>query len=235
MLVSFQENITNVNNLKQIELDKVLNEISTGLYKNSIEELRKIGNKKKENEYKKKNLPYFVPSIFKSEQRKIIDFDSTELILFDIDELQLRESMTNLMSLKEQLKEDNSVYVMFVSPSGKGLKILFKLNKPICDPEYFSKVYTYYGKDFKKKYNVSIDPSCKDVSRACFVSYDPELYLNDNSISLNADLIFKEKCNLMLNYSNEKVEVVTDNDSKFNGIVNWCENKKGLKYIKKLH
>ena len=66
-----------------------------------------------------KKSPLLCSIYIQTEQRKNYDFDSTETTLFDIDELQLRESMTNLMSLKEQLKRIMSVYVMFVSPSVK--------------------------------------------------------------------------------------------------------------------
>ncbi|MBK8551074.1 MAG: hypothetical protein IPL53_08480 [Ignavibacteria bacterium] len=34
------------------------------------------------------------------------------------------------------MKNCNSVYTIFISPSGKGLKVMFKLDKPITDSEH---------------------------------------------------------------------------------------------------
>jgi len=229
MLVSFQDNITKISNLRKVELNKVLNDIRSGTYKNHIFKLREIGDKKKRNDYKKKNLPYFVPAIFKTGTRKIMDLEFTELIIFDIDEIQLTESGISLQSLIEQLTKDNTVFSLFTSPSGKGLKVLFKLNKQIIDSEHFNNLYIHFGNKFKSKYKVAIDPSCKDVSRACFLSYDPKLYLNENAVPISTDIKIKEIYNVNNKYYKEE-EILSDNESKFKGIVNWIENKKGLVY-----
>jgi len=49
-----------------------------------------------------------------------------------------------------------------------------------ADPErhklYFKAITNY----FQKEYNIKLDPSGKDVSRACYLSYDPDLFLNEN-------------------------------------------------------
>ena len=42
---------------------------------------------------------------------------------------------------------------------------------------YFSSISGY----FKKKYDVEIDRSGSDITRLCFTSWDPDLFLNENS------------------------------------------------------
>ncbi len=60
---------------------------------------------------------------------------------------------------------------MFLSPSGNGLKLLFKI-----DPELHLASFKGIEKYLKETYDLSADPSGKDVSRACFISYDPDLH-----------------------------------------------------------
>ncbi|MDQ3020097.1 MAG: hypothetical protein M3R36_05960 [Bacteroidota bacterium] len=230
MLVSFQDRIINTENLRQNELDEILNNIRTGKYKTDIERLRKIRDKEKVNEFKRTNLPYFVPATFKTGKRKIIDFDSTALVLFDIDEKQFENSEICLDTLRELLKIDETVYSFFISPSGKGLKVLYKLDKIITGAELFSKLYMHYGNWFKEKYKISIDTSCKDVSRACFLSYDSQLFLNENAVHLSTKIKLPDTYSLNGHSNHYHGYIESDNATLLNGIISWFENKKSLRY-----
>ena len=44
--------------------------------------------------------------------------------------------------------------------------------------------YRAVEKHVRELTGVQIDESCKDVARLCFMSYDPELYVNENAIEL---------------------------------------------------
>ncbi|MEO8211254.1 MAG: hypothetical protein ABI840_11905 [bacterium] len=96
MLVSYQDNIVKTKDLQSIPLENILSDIFTGKYKNKIEELRSIGDKKVINKYKKNNLPYFVPAKFKNGISKVIDFDYTGLMLFYIDGKHFNKLKKNL-------------------------------------------------------------------------------------------------------------------------------------------
>ncbi|WP_323789945.1 BT4734/BF3469 family protein, partial [Psychroserpens sp.] len=68
----------------------------------------------------------------------------------------------------------------FASPSGHGLKAIFKsCNNPEMHPAYFK----YYESEFKNKLGVAVDKSGKDIPRACFVSHDPNVfYMNSKFV-----------------------------------------------------
>lgn len=69
------------------------------------------------------------------------------------------------------------MYACWVSPSGDGLKALVKIKFHERHRDQFRGLTTY----FQKQYNLDVDPSGINESRACFESYDPELVLNENS------------------------------------------------------
>lgn len=66
------------------------------------------------------------------------------------------------------------VWAIFRSPTGTGLKVLFRI-PPNAEShrDSFSAVQKYV-RDFA---GCEIDEACSDVTRLCFVSYDPELWL----------------------------------------------------------
>ena len=51
----------------------------------------------------------------------------------------------NLNDRRKKLIDDNRVNFLFTSPSGDGLKVGYKLDKPITDFETFSAIYKYYA------------------------------------------------------------------------------------------
>src|SRR5690606_37925744 len=65
----------------------------------------------------------------------------------------------------------------FRSPSGNGLKIMVQVATDAAKHEQaFKQVAAWY----EAQLQVQIDRSGKDVSRLCFYSSDPDLYINTN-------------------------------------------------------
>ena len=79
--------------------------------------------------------------------------------------------------LIERLKEDPHVQVVFVSPSGWGLKVLVSIQP---DPANHLRSYYAVERYFKETYVRTIDEQCKDVSRLCFSSSDPRLFIRQD-------------------------------------------------------
>lgn len=78
---------------------------------------------------------------------------------------------------KERFAADPHVIAVFVSPTETGLKAIFR-----CDPERphkesFESLEHYVIKHF----GIPPDEKCKDASRLCFVSHDPELFEADEA------------------------------------------------------
>lgn len=94
------------------------------------------------------------------------------LICADIDKLGDQVS-----AYKEHFAADPHVIAVFVSPTGTGLKAIFR-----CDPERphkesFESLEHYVIEHF----GVTPDEKCKDCSRLCFVSHDPEMAEHENA------------------------------------------------------
>ncbi len=76
---------------------------------------------------------------------------------------------------KAALTEDPHVLAVFVSPSGDGLKAIVRV--AANDTDTHRRCFFAAEQYFRDKYHLEADPHCKDVSRACFVSYDPALVI----------------------------------------------------------
>jgi hypothetical protein len=94
--------------------------------------------------------------------------ESSGLMTIDIDKVDTEAT-------KHKFINEPWLFSMFTSPSGKGVKLLVRIPQVKNDKEYKE----YYSA-FEAKYN-EVDSSGKDISRACFFSYDPEIYINKDA------------------------------------------------------
>ena len=65
--------------------------------------------------------------------------------------------------------------LMFVSPSGDGIKWIIPIDITIATQSTFFKAVANY---IKKTYGLEVDQSGKDVSRACFLPHDAVPFIN---------------------------------------------------------
>jgi hypothetical protein len=80
-----------------------------------------------------------------------------------------------LLQDKETLSKNKYVFSVFISPSGNGLKVLVKIP---ADAENHTNYFNSLEKYFNSEY---FDKTSKNISRVCYESYDPLIYVNDNS------------------------------------------------------
>ncbi len=118
----------------------------------------------------KKTLPGVTFSArFHGQRGKDAPATRSGLICADLDKLG-----EDLAHVRAAIQADPRTLALFVSPGGNGLKAVFRcdLSRPHY-PDTFhaarAHVLALTGRE--------IDPKCKDVSRLCFVSHDPEAYL----------------------------------------------------------
>lgn len=81
----------------------------------------------------------------------------------------------DLIEDKESLSKDIYVFSVFVSPSGNGLKVIVKIPS---DAENHTSYFNSLEKHFNSPY---FDKTSKNISRVCYESYDPLLFINENS------------------------------------------------------
>ncbi|WP_114749630.1 CRISPR-associated primase-polymerase type B [Pleomorphovibrio marinus] len=133
----------------------------------------------------KTQLPYIVCAQFHPKVRRKENFLFTERFLVDIDHLS--EHDVDMDTLRATLIRDPRLELLFVSPSGDGLKLMFRLSEQITDPSYYVTFYKAFCLALNKKYQLgaALDHKTHDVSRCCFVSFDPDAYYNPDSQPVN--------------------------------------------------
>jgi hypothetical protein len=132
------------------------------------------------NRYKelKKKLPYVVAGNFQPNYRKLSNFVSTRYAILDLDHLEGEE---HIRSIKARCTAETGVKCAFTSPGGNGLKLVMELEAPCTDAQRFSVFYKLFAIDMMRRWSLEkwMDTKTNDVSRACFISYDPELIWNE--------------------------------------------------------
>lgn len=92
----------------------------------------------------------------------------------------------DVQKLKDTVFADDFCFACFISPSGTGVKAVYKIvhdNNPESLKRRISSLFE------RLRYNSKIDIANKefildkaiDISRLCFTSYDPHIYVNENS------------------------------------------------------
>ena len=136
----------------------------------------------------KRKLPYLVCGMFNPPYRRTENFAYTEYFIIDIDHLS--EKGLSLADTRKRIKKDTRTVLSFVSPGEDGLKVLFKLKERCYDSGLYSLFYKSFLAIFSEQYALQqvVDIRTSDVTRACFVSIDPNAYYNPNAdaIDLNA-------------------------------------------------
>ena len=137
--------------------------------------LRQITDAQQARDFKAANFDYCTFSgIFNKRSDKELKQHSG-LLCLDFDHLK------NLEEVRQQLLNDDyfETQLLFVSPSGNGLKWIIEIDlSQTTHADYFRAVANY----LKQTYNVDVDKSGKDISRACFLPYDPDCYINPKNL-----------------------------------------------------
>lgn len=168
--VSFYKYATDADSKKVVTVEKVLDWIEDGHYENKIKKLRSIKGKDRQKEYKKTNMPGVTFS-GKFRQRKKDNLEKhSGLLSLDFDDVAEPEK------IKKQIANDPHVAAAFISPRGKGLKVLIPINGA-----GHQKSFKAVAKYFSEKHDLKVDEACKDVSRLCFFGADKNIYRNENA------------------------------------------------------
>jgi VirE N-terminal domain len=117
----------------------------------------------------KQELPGFLPSgtFSKRESGSLVEYSG--VLCADLDSLGDR-----LPGIREVLKTVPFVRAIALSPSGDGLKVFFNVfNDPLRHEDSFRSIQ----ENVREAFGVEIDQKCKDPSRICFFTYDPDLWI----------------------------------------------------------
>lgn len=205
MKVSFFKTIKNTSVFHSKDVSFYLDRIRDGKSKKLIEKLRFEPDKEKRNEIKLQLPVICFNGEFIRRANNLLKKGSGLMVL-DFDNL------TDPVQKKESLKLNKNIFACWVSPSGNGVKALLRIHD-VKDDREFKQVFKQVSNKYK-----DLDQSGKDIARACFESYDPDIYVN----------IDAEKFDFV--YESEEVNIdigvitnipLTDQDAIANRLLVW--------------
>lgn len=165
MKISLFSSVADPKNPEILDLIEYLFDTRDGKWEDIVTECRNIKDYEERKEFKKK-MPTACLSGQFSYRSDANLVSHSEIIAMDLDEVE------NLNSLKAQFCRDKYVFSVFMSTSGNGLRVLFKI-EPNKHKEAFRGLCQYIF----QKYGEACDPN-SSVSKPYIVSFDPDLYLN---------------------------------------------------------
>lgn len=169
MKVSFYPNITKTNSREVSDIIAILENIKNGVYEDYVYPVRNAKTDKEKNKAKSK-APCITTSGTFSQRGNDYLLQHSGLIAIDFDHLEDIGDAFNL------LINDVYSFAVFRSISGNGLCAFVKIDGK-KHLEAFLGLERYYWTN----YNLEADRACKDVSRPRYLSYDPDLFLNEQS------------------------------------------------------
>ena len=167
----FEHPITNTTPSKSLNLVYIHNLIKYDHYEEQTQKLRTISDPKAARKYKANNFNYVTFSGTFSKRKDISIIKHSGLLTIDFDHIK------NIEKLKIDLLADEyfDTEIMFTSPSGDGLKWIISIDLNLDKHAvYFNAISNY----IKCTYNIEVDKSGKDISRACFLPHDKNVFLN---------------------------------------------------------
>lgn len=172
-MISFYKDTHDKKN-KDTGIDDFINGVRSGKWQDIVLKIRTIPDKKERTEAKK-GCPLVTVSGSFTDRKDASLRKHSGFIAIDLD------NIDNPNVIKELLATDKYIYASFISISGTGLCLLFKIDGS-RHLESFEGIAAY----LYETYQLIIDQSGKNVGRARFVSYDPYLVFNP------AALLFKK-------------------------------------------
>lgn len=185
-----------------LSISELLTRIKNGKSKVKVDELRATLDKEKA-----KSMKFNLPSVcfsgtFKRDRKDGDLIEHSGFLVLDFDDVSdLRESQTEIISNKH-------VYACWVSPSGNGLKALVKIADGKKHREHFQALQEVFP---------LVDKSGINVSRVCFESYDPDIYVNESSE------VFKKIKTVEREYIKE--QTTKDESDIFRKLLTWLTNR----------
>jgi len=191
--------ITETDSINNISLFDVFVKVKSSELEEISAKIRGINNKNERDTLKASFLQSFSPSGIYTKRNQFNIVKHSGIICIDFDNVE------DLIGLKYKLLSDPEIetLLLFLSPSGNGYKWFVRIPpNELSHILYFEAIENY----LLTIYNIEIDKKCKNISRACYMSYDPDVYLNlDETKELNNDFLLKWKPTVDVQKQNSNV------------------------------
>lgn len=184
-------------------VDLALKRIVEGKSKALVEEIRNTLDKEKA-----QKLKYNLPSIcfsgtFGKERTDESLIEHSGFLVLDFD------NVADLRNRQNEIISNDFIYACWISPSGKGLKALVRIEDGKYHKEHFEALREIFPE---------VDKSGINLSRVCYESYDPEMYQYPDAA------IFTKRKKIEVVTAKEKLFI--DEEKTFQYLLKWIANKK---------
>lgn len=163
-----------------VSLDKVVNRIKNGYSIETINKVRASKNKEEADKFKEK-LPCILFNGTFSERNSKSLIKHSGLMIVDFDKYPSKKDIEIHL---EDLKKNKHFVLLFISPSGNGIKGVVKVSDKL-DKTLHPKIFKQFQEDFNFDY---WDKNNSNIDRVCFESYDPNIYVNLDAEIYNPDI-----------------------------------------------
>jgi hypothetical protein len=164
-------------NLGERNLIDVLQEIKSDKYQSEVNSIRYAlhkGDEKTADEIKSGLNGFTMSGTYGTSRTKGNLISYSQIIGLDFDHI----PVTEIDTLVKLINDCKYTFASFISPSGEGIKVFIKINSNATQhTTAYNQVATFY-KDLS---GYDFDAKCKDITRLCFVSCDPETYIKEDA------------------------------------------------------
>lgn len=168
MTVSVFKSVTDVSNPFQRDVLFCLKRIQTGASREKVERYRKT----KDAKDKRSLAGVCFNGCFTTRSASGL-IEPSGLMILDFDRF---ATESEAVEYKLRLSIEPFVFAAFISPSALGVKALVRIPKDAAN-------FTLYFNSLEKYFDSpNFDKSGKDISRFCFESYDPDIYINTDAV-----------------------------------------------------
>ena len=168
----YKRPISNTRPIARVSIGHIVEYIRGDYYRQETEQLRAITDPKERRKFKATHFDSVTFCGLFAERKDDQLLCPTDFLCLDFDHVGNR-----LTEVRQQLIDDPEfeTVLLFRSPSGDGLKWVVKIDWNQCDYATWYKAILNY---VCATYQVKADDQCRNLSRACFLCYDPEVYVN---------------------------------------------------------
>lgn len=207
-MITIFAHVKDVENPFYKEINDVLLSFKDGSNKSKINAIRTIEDKTERNKEKSKLKSICFSGEFSRRAEKNI-IKHSGFACLDFDEVK------DAACLRDSLQDNEYIYSAFISPSGNGVKAIVKIPAEIHN-------HKKYYEALCETFDTALDTKTKDISRVCYESYDPDLFINENAKTW---VLMKEFTEVTRKNNYPKHFQIQETNKKVDVILKWFNKK----------
>lgn len=156
--------------MDHITVRQALEQIRTGKYKSYVQRVRNEEDKERRRKIKASGPAYTFSGHFTYVDREGLQ-EHTGLVCLDYDDVSPEQAL-------EVVCNSEHVLAAFRSVSGGGLKVLVPVEPAPVDNDQHRQAYEQAA----ALWSLKVDRAASDISRLCYTSYDPDIYIHEAAV-----------------------------------------------------